>query len=95
MTISMLFELIITIVLAIISTVIVPLCKEKIAYTKRLQIAQMIDIFVAAAEQTMQTASGAEKKEQVMRWLTDQGIDADSCETAIEAAVYELKQIAE
>lgn len=95
MSASVLFELIVTIILAVVSTVIVPMVKQNIQTNRRQEIVQMIDIFVAAAEQTMKTASGAQKKEQVMCWLTEQGVDADQFEAAIEAAVYELRKIAE
>lgn len=89
---------IITLILAVITTFLIPYIKTKIEANKFEKIKSWVKVAVRAAEQIYKgTGRGAEKKEYVMSFLQSKGlaVDMDSIENMIEAAVLELNKAVE
>lgn len=93
MDINMIIQLVGAIVIAIIAYGLVPACRTYLTARQQADVVALVNILVAAAEQTMKTNTGAEKKAQVEEWLIEKGIEPEDCQQIIEQAVYQLKQI--
>lgn len=77
----------------IVTSVIVPLLKQKLGAEKMSELQKWVEIAVHAAEQIITgTGKGKEKKEYVIEFLREKGFDVDdqAVENAIEAAVYDM-----
>lgn len=88
-------EAILTLLAVVITTILVPLIKSKTTSQQQDTINAWIKLAVTAAEQIYKgPGRGEEKKEYVIRWLTDHNIkiDSDKIDAMIEAAVYDLTQ---
>lgn len=89
---------IITLILAVITTFLIPYLKTKIEANKFEKIKSWVKVAVEAAEMIyVGTGRGEEKKEYVMSFLQSKGlaVDMDSIENMIEAAVLELNKAVE
>jgi hypothetical protein len=78
---------------AVITGFLIPYLKSKLNNEQEALLQTMIDCAVAAAEQLFrQPGSGADKKQYVLNWLTENGINIDSAklDAMIESAVYTL-----
>ena len=76
----------------------IPLLKENLNDAKYQRLAEMVDIAVRAAEQTIKgSGQGALKKDEVLKfvglWMEAHGIDVseEQLDQLIECAVYNLK----
>lgn len=87
---------VIALIAAVITVFVIPWIKSKTTSQQREELIAWVRIAVAAAEQ-LYTGSGRgeEKKQYVLDFLENNGftIDDDSVNTAIEAAVKQLKCI--
>lgn len=86
-------EAVITLIIAVVSTFVIPWLKRKISAEKLAEISEWVQIAVTAAEQIYNgPGRGEEKKAYVLKFLTDKGytVDMAAIENLIEAAVYEL-----
>ena len=86
-------EALIGLLSAIIVCVVIPYIKGKTNAQQQAEIAQWINIAVAAAEQIYKgSGRGAEKKQYVLDWLNANGMKCDDAavEALIEAAVFDL-----
>lgn len=90
---TFIFELIITILSAIITGFIIPAIKSKLSEEKRQQLLYWVNIAVKAAEQLYGSKTGQQKKEYVVAFLLSKGIvfDVDEVTALIESEVYRLK----
>lgn len=91
-------KIVIAISTAVISAYVIPLLKENLKDTKYQRLAEMVDIAVRAAEQTIKgSGQGALKKDEVLKfvglWMETHGIDVseEQLDQLIECAVYNLK----
>lgn len=94
MDLTKIVSLVITLIFTLISTFVVPYIKEKISAEKLDQIKAWVKIAVQAAEMIYkESGMGSKKKEYVLEFLSDKGIniDYDSINNLIESAVLELK----
>ena len=85
---------VITLIIAIITTFLIPYIRSKVDVTKLATVQTWIKIAVEAAEQIYEgTGKGAEKKQYVLDFLQSKGftVDLDSIEALIESEVYKLK----
>lgn len=85
----------ISILLALITTFLIPYIKTKIGEQKFNEIKDWVRIAVSAAEMIYTgPGRGAEKKEYVIQYLNSKGysLDVDSINNLIEAAVLELNK---
>ena len=81
---------IITLIVAVITTFLIPYLKAKVA-----KIKNWVKVAVEAAEMIYNgTGRGAEKKAYVLNYLKEKGytLDLDSIDNLIESAVLELKK---
>ena len=79
---------------AIVTAGVVPFIKSRTTASQQSQLNALVQIAVAAAEQTCRgSGKGSEKKAYVVEWLRQHGITIDEAQldAMIEAAVYELK----
>ncbi len=86
---------IITLIVAVITTFLIPYLKAKVDAEKFAKIKNWVKVAVEAAEMIYNgTGRGAEKKAYVESFLAEKGIklDVDTISNLIEAAVLELKQ---
>ena len=86
---------IITLLAAIVTSVIIPLIKSKTTVEQQTKIAAIVKTAVAAAEQLFTgTKQGKQKKEYVLDFLAKNGITLDEAQinALVEAAVYELQK---
>lgn len=86
---------VVSLVIAVVSTFLVPYIKQKVDAEKLEKWKNLVEIAVNAAEQIYNTANaGEEKKNYVHAWLVEQGItyDEKTVDTLIEAAVSKLNQ---
>lgn len=88
---------VLSIVSALITGLLIPYIKSKIDREKRVEIMEMVEVAVKAAEQIYDVKypdgnKGAEKKEYVVSWLNERGvkIDGEALDVLIEATVKEL-----
>ena len=87
-------QAVIALLAAVITAVVVPYIKSKTTASQQSQINALVQIAVAAAEQTCRgSGKGKEKKAYVVKWLHDHNITVDESQldAMIEAAVYDLK----
>lgn len=102
--ITPIFEGIITVLVAVVTTILIPYIKSKIRiYNQQADdLAQAnvdywVKMAVAAVEQIAtqanQNLKGQAKKQYVINWLNEHNIDVDEAklDAQIEAAVYQLK----
>lgn len=78
---------------AIITGFVVPLIKSKLNSEQEKLLQVMINCAVSAAEQLFkESGMGAEKKQYVLNWLTENGVNIDDSrlDAMIESAVYAL-----
>ena len=82
---------------AIVTGVLVPLIRSKTSAEKQSEIAKWVNIAVSAAEQIFtETKAGKEKKEWVLNFLREQGVNVDDgriyeqINAMIEAFVAEM-----
>ena len=84
---------IISLILALISTFLVPFIKQKFDAQKLEKWKSLAEIAVRAAEQIYNTTNaGKEKKNYVRAWLVEKGItyDEKTIDALIESAVNKL-----
>lgn len=84
---------VITLIVAIVTTFLIPWIKSKIDAAKLAQIVEWVGIAVRAAEQIYnESGMGEKKKQYVLDFLASKGftLDPDSINAMIEAAVKEL-----
>lgn len=95
MDLTNLFEAIIALIVAIITTFLIPWLKTKVSAEKLLELQKWVTIAVQAAEM-MYTDSGMGdlKKRYVEEFLISKGfkLDYDTLNNLIESAVLELKK---
>lgn len=87
-------ELVVTLLMAILTTIVVPFVKQRVSSAKFEKIRQWIKIAVQGAEMIFKgSGMGKEKKEYVIQFMKNKGykIDPDSLDVLIESAVLELK----
>ena len=85
----------IVLVMAIITTFVIPYIKTKTTQTQFDNIKTLVKVAVQAAEMIyVETGMGASKKAYVVEYLNSKGynLDTDTINNLIEAAVLELKQ---
>lgn len=87
---NMIFDAVMALVMVIITGFIVPWLKAKTTAEQKVTQQFLVEMLVAAAQQTMATKPGAERLKFVTDYFDDHGIDVTIEE--IEAAVYWLKQ---
>ena len=83
---------VITLLVAVITTFLIPYLKEKVKFEK---IKAWTKVAVEAAEMIYNGAGrGAEKKAYVLEYLNSKGykLDSDTIDKLIESAVLELKK---
>lgn len=88
------FSAVITLIMAVITTFLIPYLKTKIDSNKFDKIKTWVKVAVEAAEMIyVGTGRGEEKKAYVIQYLNSKGytLDADSINNLIESAVLELK----
>ena len=86
---------VITLLMAVITTFVIPYLKEKVSAEKFDKIKAWTKVAVEAAEMVYNGAGrGAEKKAYVLDYLTRKGykLDSDNIDKLIESAVLELKK---
>lgn len=91
--ITTLLNALIALMAAVITTFVIPYIKSKTNENQRKTLVEWIKIAVKAAEQIYTgSGRGIEKKEYVLNFLHEKGIDFDdsSVEAAIEAAVNDV-----
>ena len=84
---------VITLVVAIVSAVVIPLLKRKLGDEKYSEIQRWVKVAVQAAEQLFSgSGRGEEKLDYVLKFLESKGftLDADSLRNMIESAVWGL-----
>ncbi len=86
---------IITLIVAVITTFLIPYLKAKVDVEKFAKIKNLVKVAVKAAEMIYKgTGRGTEKKAYVLKYLKENGytLDLDSIDNLIESAVLELKK---
>lgn len=83
---------VITLIVALLTTFIIPWLKEKYGAAKLQKWQSYVDIAVQAAEQLFDASQGEEKKAYVLQYLATKGIkfDAETVDKMIESAVLLL-----
>ena len=92
---TLLFEGIITVIVALISMFVIPWIVQKTSAEKLAKIMKWVTKAVEAAEQIYkESGMGKEKKSYVEAFLNEHGInyDAEQIDALIESAVFELKK---
>lgn len=89
---TFIFELIITLISALISCFLIPQLKNRLSEEKREQLLYWTEVAVKAAEQLYGSKTGQQKKEYVASFLLSKGIvfDIDEVTALIESEVYRL-----
>ena len=85
---------IITLIVAIVSTFVIPYLKTKVEAAKLEEVMTWVTVAVEAAEMIYAgTGRGEEKKAYVIKYLNTKGytLDTDSIDALIESAVLSLK----
>lgn len=93
--ITTIIEAVITIVVFVVGTFLIPWIKQKIGEGKTAELINWVVIFVRAAEQIYnESGMGAQKKAYVLQRLQEKGynLDLEAVEDMIEAAVLELNR---
>lgn len=90
---TFIFELIITLISALISCFLIPQLKNRLSEEKRQKLLYWTEIAVKAAEQLFGSKAGQQKKEYVVSFLLSKGIvfDVDEVTALIESEVYKLQ----
>lgn len=90
---TFIFELIITLISALISCFLIPQLKNRLSEEKRQKLLYWTEIAVKAAEQLFESKTGQQKKEYVVSFLLSKGIvfDVDEVTALIESEVYKLQ----
>lgn len=85
-------EAVITLIVAVLTTFLIPWIKEKVDAERLRKWQAYTDIAVQAAEQLFSSEEFRQKKEWVMDYLIDMGIkfDVDTVDKMIEASVLLL-----
>ena len=84
---------VISLILAVVSTFLIPFIKQKFDAQKLEKWKSLVEIAVTAAEQIYNTSkAGTEKKDYVRAWLNEKGItyDEKTIDALIESAVNKL-----
>lgn len=92
---TILFEGIITVLIALVTAFVIPWIKSKISAEDMAEIMKWVKIAVQAAEMIYkESGMGAQKKAYVEAFLKDLNIsyDAEKIDNLIESAVLELKK---
>ena len=86
------FEGIIMLLSAVITTFLIPVLRQKLGDEKREKLLFWIKTAVAAAEQLYGSKTGQQKKDYVVAFLLSKGIvvDVDEVTALIESEVYKL-----
>lgn len=95
MDITNILEAVITLAVALVTGLVIPLLRQKLGAEKLNKVATYVQIAVEAAEQMFrESGKGAEKKAFVIDWLAEHNIviDDDKLDAMIESAVYNLGQ---
>lgn len=95
MNLTPLFNAVIALMSVIITVYLIPFIKSKYSTEKINNAYAYVTIAVKAAEQLMKdTKTGQEKREWVLQYLHNAGIDVDwsTIDALIEEAVYELNK---
>ena len=89
---TFIFELIITVLSAVISCLIIPYLKKSLSEEKREKLLYWTEIAVRAAEQIYGSKTGKQKKEYVISFLLSKGIvfDVDEVTALVESEVQKL-----
>lgn len=89
---TFIFELIITILSAVVTGFVIPVLKRKLSAEKQNQLLYWVQIAVKAAEQLFGSKTGQQKKEYVVSFLLSKGIvfNVDEVTAMIESEVYKL-----
>ena len=93
--ITKIIEALITLIIACITTFLIPYIRSKTSKETQEEILKWITIAVSAAEQIyLGSGRGEEKKQYVINWLKEHKINYDSTkiDAIIEATVYELNR---
>ena len=90
--ITAILEIALTLISAIITTLVIPVIKERLSETQREKLRFWVDIAVKSAEQLYGSKTGQQKKEYVVSFLLSKGIvfDVDEVTALIESSVYKL-----
>lgn len=87
------FSAVITLFVALITAFVIPWLKSKTGAARFAEVLKWVEIAVAAAEQMAKAGLiDMPKKEYVVKFLNDSGVDVDEAEldAMIEAAVLKL-----
>ena len=86
------FEGIIMLLSAVITTFLIPMLKQKLSNDKRDKLIFWVRTAVKAAEQIYGSKTGQQKKDYVVAFLLSKGIviDIDEVTALIESEVYKL-----
>lgn len=86
------FKAVIALVSALITTMLVPYIRAKVEASKFAKLAEMVNIFVGAAEQLYNSNQGQEKKQYVLDKLAEAGyrVNGSEIDAMIESAVLAL-----
>lgn len=89
---TFIFELIITVLSAVISCLIIPYFRSTLSAEKREKLLYWTEVAVRAAEQIYGSKTGKQKKEYVISFLLSKGIvfDVDEVTALIESEVMKL-----
>lgn len=92
--ITTIIEAVIALIIALITTFLIPWIKTKVSAEKLAEVNKWVKIAVQAAEMIYtESGAGIKKKEYVLHYLEEKGYtyDSESINLMIEAAVLELK----
>lgn len=95
MDVTKIIEAIITLIMALLTTVLIPYLKSKISESKYAELKVWVKAAVNAAEMIYtESGKGKEKKEYVLKFLESKGfiLDEDVLDVIIESSVLELKK---
>lgn len=93
--ITTIIQAIITIIVFVIGTFLIPWIKQKIGASQTDELLNWVAIFVRAAEQIFrESGMGEQKKTYVIQRLQEKGysLDLDAIDDMIEAAVLDLNR---
>lgn len=88
------FEAVLALIAALITGFLIPFIKSRTSEAQQETLMNWVAAAVAAAEQLYESGEGEAKKQYVLDWLADCGIDVSGIDidAIIEAAVYEINQ---
>lgn len=89
---TVIIELVIALVSALITTFLIPILKEKLSIEKYEKLKMWVSVAVKAAEQLYGSKTGQQKKEYAVSFLLSKGLvfDVDEVTAMIESEVYKL-----